>query len=540
MLLTLVACSSKDKELENTLFSILNNEKTFIAENGDAVFLEDYVFTNRSLTSVETYAPVPTEYTFVDFDKDGAKEFVVNFFDGYESLYLLFHIKESEVYGYEFKSTDLQSLKSDGSFMMTTASKGQYICNLTFNGNKYILNLNAAYDPPKLEIGGELYSEVEVQKYISEWQLKENATWHSYGDSAHTNIVTSTSSVSAENTSMIDLSNYITVTFEGKDMAGYATVTFDKERFLLDNINKVSFKEENMQVYNDLYGYVDESAASAMLSFINVKLDVVNKLSNGDTVQVLWELDSDKILSYFNVNYIHPPKTYVVTGLENPDTYDPFENLTVQFSGISPYGTASCSSSYDYYGGTYTISPSSNLKNGSKVKVTYNCQDNATMMELYGTYPSVLEKTYTVKGLSSYVKSTDEISDDQYNQMVADAAQHVYVPGYGYYSDATYCGNFFFTSKGDPNDYYYSYGKTLGNMIFLVFSHPSDWDDSYSRTVYSVIRLDNIIIDSYGNISYFSYDFTNFDSYYENEKELKALANGYKSDMKFTDNLMLD
>ena len=124
--------------------------------------------------------------------------------------------------------------------------------------------------------------------------------------------------------------------------------------------------------------------------------------------------------------------------------------------------------------------------------------------------------------------------------MVADAAQHVYVPGYGYYSDATYCGNFFFTSKGDPNDYYYSYGKTLGNMIFLVFSHPSDWDDSYSRTVYSVIRLDNIIIDSYGNISYFSYDFTNFDSYYENEKELKALANGYKSDMKFTDNLMLD
>jgi len=50
----------------------------------------------------------------------------------------------------------------------------------------------------------------------------------------------------------INLNEYVKVSFSGYDQAGNAEVYFDKEAFMLDNIDNVFYKKESEQVYKEL------------------------------------------------------------------------------------------------------------------------------------------------------------------------------------------------------------------------------------------------------------------------------------------------
>jgi len=214
----------------------------------------------------------------------------------------------------------------------------------------------------------------------------------------------------------INLNDYVSVNFDGYNLAGRASVIFDTEKFLLDHINDVSFNKKNMQVYKEVYGDTEKSAANEIVKHISVHLDKTNKLSNEDIVKLTWTIDKEKIETYFVCDYAYTSETITVKGLKEAGTFNPFEDIEVSFSGTNSNGRADVWNNDFKYGGSYTVIPDSNLKNGDKVTVAYSCEDTATMIKKYGKYPSVLKKTYTVSGLDSlsiYIDIDDSEGDDK-------------------------------------------------------------------------------------------------------------------------------
>lgn len=213
----------------------------------------------------------------------------------------------------------------------------------------------------------------------------------------------------------INLNDYVSVNFDGYSLAGRASVMFDAEKFLLDHINNVSFNKKNMQVYKEVYGDTEKSAASEIIKHISVHLDKTNKLSNEDIVKLTWTIDKEKIETYFVCDYAYISETITVKGLKEAGTFNPFEDIEVSFSGTDSNGRADVWNNDFQYGGSYTVTPDSNLKNGDKVTVAYSCENTATMIEKYGKYPSALKKTYTVSGLDNlpiYIIDTDNLEGD--------------------------------------------------------------------------------------------------------------------------------
>lgn len=334
------------------------------------------------------------------------------------------------------------------------------------------------------------------------------------------------------NSKKINLSNYVSVKFSGKNLAGYASVTFDKEKFLLDNIKKISFNQKNLQVYKELYGNGNEdvSAANAIIKYISVGLDKHSKLSNGDTVKVVWKINTEKVETYFKWDYVCGSKSFTVTGLKDAATFDPFEKLEVTFSGIAPYGTAKAYNFDSNCGGTYKVAPNENLKNGDKVKITFSCSDKTTMIANYGKYPSSFEKTYTVSGLNTYVRSITELSKDQQNKLVSDAREKVSVSGWGTYKEAKYCGNYFYYTKNRTISY-------TVNAIHFVFEHPEEIGVANSPNMYTIISLSDLQIDAKGDLVYYKHEMSQrYDKYKSKEELNKAFVDNCHDTMSCSNN----
>jgi len=404
LIFTLSACSTKNDDSKSLLTSVLNNEKTFITEKGEAVLLHNYLLDNSK--SYSQLPASPEEYVFVDFDNDSIDELVINISSDY-GLYLVLHYNGLDIYGYEFGIRSLLSLKTDGSFIGSNGAASTYYCRLTFEDNKANIVYTAIKDSTmnQFELNGKEASIQSINEYINDWNLKKSVEWIKYQPSFDTTLEKEIVATDSNNLTKINLNNYILVSFQGNNLAGHGSVMFDKEKFLLDHIKNVSFNKENLQVYRELYGNTEKSAANTITKYISVDLDKRNDLSNGDIVKTIWKIDEEKVNTYFVWDYVYTSETFTVTGLTDADTFDPFDTVEIEFSGVSPYGSAHVYSIASSYGGEYKVTPKNNLKNGDIVKVTYSCSDKATMIKNYGKYPSSYEKNYTVNGLASSEQS---------------------------------------------------------------------------------------------------------------------------------------
>ena len=340
--------------------------------------------------------------------------------------------------------------------------------------------------------------------------------------------------------SKVDIANYVSVKFEGKNTAGRGSVKFNKEKFLLDHIGNISFNQENYQVYKELYGDTDTSAANAILKYVSVQLTKSSGLSNGDKVETVLKINAEKVDTYFVWDYTFSPQSYTVEGLSEAKSFDPFENFKLSFSGIAPYAEISTTNYASNRGGAYSVTPSSNLKNGDTVTVKYTCEDKKTMIARYGEYPASYEKTYTVSGLDTYVQSIDEISDSDFEKLVANARENIRVIGYGIYRDAKYCGNYFYTAKDQPAHgvYFLQWcGHQVGNAVCFVFEHPTDLDKPESSgTTFTVIALENLMFDENGNLVYNKYEMWQMSQKYKSQDAVTEAFVGVFDDIMHCDN----
>ena len=316
----------------------------------------------------------------------------------------------------------------------------------------------------------------------------------------------------------VDLNDYMTVTFSGYEGYGKAESSFDSDRFISDNMKQVTKRLKKYANSDDyemklLAGLGNEGVRELVSGSIDYSFDKTEGLNSGDTVTVTWIVDDD-FEKITGIKLLHEDKEFKVEGLEKVESFDPFEGLEVNFSGIAPNGTAELDTSNASWADSlsFELDKYDGLSNGNTVTVTVRSYDGSELSDYciqnYGKVPSSETKEFTVSGLANYVEKLSEIPDDTLSVMKqqAEDALNAHVAQY-FDSDVefkgmTYLGEYMLTPKAsdagyDSNDMY---------LVYQVKSKEtaSNYDNTVTKkktvTYYWYCMFRNIIADGDGSV----------------------------------------
>lgn len=163
----------------------------------------------------------------------------------------------------------------------------------------------------------------------------------------------------------------------------------------------------------------------ALYDAVEYNISPSENLSNGDEVVLTIDVDNSALESY-DFKLAGGEKKITVSGLDEVEAFDPFENIAVNFGGMSPNGSASVNTSdsdadIDL---NYTLDKSSGLKNGDEVTVSVSSYSGTDVEEYClskGKTLTATEKTFTVEGLAGYAQKLEEIPEDSLNKMISQA-----------------------------------------------------------------------------------------------------------------------
>ena len=271
----------------------------------------------------------------------------------------------------------------------------------------------------------------------------------------------------------IDMNKYIEVEFDGYDGVGSVHVTIDWKQMEKDygdklKIGKLS-KEEKSAI--GLLGVdQDEIAFMYLQDCIDYSVSQNTGLSNGDTVNLEWDIDTEGIEEYLNVKIKATDKEYKVTNLEEVDLFDPFEYITLEYTGTAPNGYAEVKKDNNEEMMNYfnvSVSNNSNLSNGDKITVTMSINmTESNFANKFGCLPSEQEKEYEVSGLPGYITATSEIPEETMAKMKKQSEDIILGSTADWNKESKlagveYIGNYFITPKGTNYGCY--------NKIYLVY-----------------------------------------------------------------------
>ena len=171
----------------------------------------------------------------------------------------------------------------------------------------------------------------------------------------------------------INLNDYLTVDYNGYDTVGTASSSFDLDRMITENPSAFGLKGEVSEM--DLLG-VEMQIADSLKGTLNQ----TSNLSNGDNITYQWNIsDEESIKEKYPVDFSHEDTSYTISGLEQPEEFDPFENITIEYSGIAPNGTANINTSGAVVDGLiYMADKTADLKNGDVITITVSASDNSS------------------------------------------------------------------------------------------------------------------------------------------------------------------
>ena len=327
----------------------------------------------------------------------------------------------------------------------------------------------------------------------------------------------------ANRTPTIDVSKYMTLSADGYNTVGKLNVDFDTKKLEKDYGKQIAtrFKKQMKNLKDDTYGL---SSLTASLydgyetdlfaeTCANGSADKTKGLSNGDVVTYTWDDNSDEAMEAFGVKVKYTDITYTVSGLASVNTFDAFDGVDVEFSGISPDGRATVNSlptAAEAQGLYYTLDENSGLSNGDTVTLTVhsNRDDFSDCIDKYGAMPQATEKTFTVAGLNEYVTSADNLSDsvlvslqNQAEDVFKSYAAQRFSNGQTF-KGMTYLGNYILTPKnkdswGDKNRIALAYQVTVHHDYTSELNTTYDADDSF----FWYITFNNVSKDADGNIA---------------------------------------
>ena len=327
----------------------------------------------------------------------------------------------------------------------------------------------------------------------------------------------------ANRTPTIDVSKYMTLSADGYNTVGKLNISFDTEKLEKDNGKQIAtrFKKQMKNLKDDTYGL--SSLTASLYDGYEADLfaetcatgsaDKTKGLSNGDVVTYTWDDNSDEAEEAFGVKVKYTDITYTVSGLASVNTFDAFDGVDVEFSGISPDGRATVNSlptAAEAQGLYYTLDENSGLSNGDTVTLTVhsNRDDFSDCIDKYGAMPQATEKTFTVEGLNEYVTSADTLSDsvlvslqNQAEDVFKSYAAQRFSNGQTF-KGMTYLGNYILTPKnkdswGDKDRIVLAYQVTVHHDYTSELNTTYDADDSF----FWYITINNVSKDADGNIA---------------------------------------
>lgn len=327
----------------------------------------------------------------------------------------------------------------------------------------------------------------------------------------------------ANRTPTIDVSKYMTLSADGYNTVGKLNISFDTEKLEKDYGKQIAtrFKKQMKNLKDDTYGL--SSLTASLYDGYEADLfaetcatgsaDKTKNLSNGDVVTYTWDDNSDEAEEAFGVKVKYTDITYTVSGLASVNTFDAFDGVDVEFSGISPDGRATVNSlptAAEAQGLYYTLDENSGLSNGDTVTLTVhsNRDDFSDCIDKYGAMPQATEKTFTVAGLNEYVTSADTLSDsvlvslqNQAEDVFKSYAAQRFSNGQTF-KGMTYLGNYILTPKnkdswGDKDRIVLACQVTVHHDYTSELNTTYDADDSF----FWYITFNNVSKDADGNIA---------------------------------------
>ncbi len=207
----------------------------------------------------------------------------------------------------------------------------------------------------------------------------------------------------------VNLDELITVEFSGYDTVGTAYAHFDEEALNAQLAKALNSEKASL---SSLEGYL------ACRGAISLSLDQAQNLSNGDEVVVNVDYNNEAVKNY-KVKFTGGSHKFTVEGLEPVKEIDPFADLKISFSGISPNGSVE----YTYEGSADYLSQysfqsdkTSGLRNGDTITVTLPGFETENTVHS-GYRLTEQSKTYTVEGLDEYVDSYEDLPEEFLNHV---------------------------------------------------------------------------------------------------------------------------
>ncbi len=357
---------------------------------------------------------------------------------------------------------------------------------------------------------------------------------------------------------MINLNHYIQVEYSGYNTLGQADWYFDYAAFQADYGDKLDYSEDAKQILDDTLFFSSFLEYTQPVEWFEDEeylgsLDPSGSLSNGDVLTFSWEfdeIDQAMLQSGFNYSFRYSDMEFTVSGLEEAETFDPFAELSVTFTGISSDGMVSIQNNAAAPPAsalTYSVTPADGLSNGETVTVSIDNLDLTSLVNAYGMVPSATSKDYTVEGLSEYATTLNEIPEETLQQIQAQCEDVIasYVANKWNaddvsVADTTYLGSYLLVPK--------VISGYIGNNLTMVYQirvheyhvATSSWDDSIDSyfNLYYPIRFYDLILEPDGSCTVnlgnydttgnsFSHYYTYHSYYYYGYEDLAALYSDY-------------
>lgn len=335
----------------------------------------------------------------------------------------------------------------------------------------------------------------------------------------------------------VSLNEFMTYEVVGAD--GYGKVQSELDKSKLEDYLEAIAGESLYSVWDGTEWVFEK---------INGSWDKTENLSNGDKITYTWDVNKDFLKEKYDIVLTCEDIVYKVDGLDEVSTFDPFEYVTVSFTGTSPSGevilqrTADAPSDY-----SFTADRESRLSNGDEVTVSFgisNVDSDVTSYcaEYYGEVPSQTSKTYTVEGLETFVGTIADIPQSGMDEMIKQAEDEIKANAANWSDDASLkdvenVGCFLLNAKdvslNEGHNYLYviemvttSNPDVNGEFNYLYYTRYQDVkikeDGTLDVDLYNPVLPDggSFFGDAYGEAfktgEYYYVGYSNYDELYEN------------------------
>lgn len=322
----------------------------------------------------------------------------------------------------------------------------------------------------------------------------------------------------------LDITEGLTVVFDGADGSGRAEV-----EFIGSDDDMPPYMDKVLESKN--FDATDWSDWMAINDAITYEIEPSSGLSNGDKVTVSINVN-EAILENMGFSAKDSEQTFVVEGLAEVIIIDAFENFEITFTGISPsvYAEFAQNQVINDFGVFYKIEEETPYRDGDTLTVRASIVDNE--------YYKLKEETMqvTVSGVERYISSGEEILPetmqamrDKADMLMADRFAVGAPTDYWQFGGYEYAGYVFMTLEE---------GRTArqANKCYLVYTVNVNADGTpFTSTYY--FEFNNILqhldgtqdvdVEDYGRPSFNSnYDLSNYQTIDARCEEIERVWGG--------------